>query len=53
MDILITGEIGTGAVEALRVNERLFRVGVIYSGDDLIEEYGPFRLLSQIGQRVT
>ena len=44
---------GTGAVEAMRVNGRLFRVGVIYSAGDLIKEYGFFRLLSQIGQTVT
>ena len=48
MDIFITDGIGTGAVEAVRVNGRLFRVGVIYSAGDLIKEYGPFRLLSQI-----
>jgi len=51
-DIYITGGIGTGAVEAMRVNGRLFRVGVIYSACDLIKEYGLFRLLPQIGQTV-
>jgi len=55
MDIFITSGIGTGAVVAMRVNGRLFRDGVIgriYSAGDLIKEYGPFRLLTQIGQRV-
>ena len=51
--ILIWMLSGTGAVEAMRVNGRLFRVGVIYSAGDLIKEYGFFRLLPQIGQTVT
>jgi hypothetical protein len=47
---------GTGAVDGMRVNGRLFWVGVIgeiHVARDLIKEYGPFRLLPQIGQRVT